>query len=199
MAAIKYEQLVDLAEGRLPAAAEAALRQRIEADPAARAQLAAIRQLIAGLRAQTGADAPEAVIQRAVRLMPRPAQPQPVNAVRRLIVALAGQIWSAPQPAAGLRSMQTWPRALLLAAGDRELDLQVSPRGQGWQLIGQVLGPDEPGSVTLATHGRRVSASINELGEFVLPVVSAGRYTLTLTQGGLEVVVPALEVGVEPL
>jgi hypothetical protein len=91
------------------------------------------------------------------------------------------------------------PGALLLAAGDRELDLQVSPRGQGWQLIGQVLGPDEPGSVTLATHGRRVSASINELGEFVLPVVSAGRYTLTLTQGGLEVVVPALEVGVEPL
>lgn len=195
MQPIPFELLVDLAEGRLAPLEVAELRARIAADPLAQAELAAIEELIGLMRSDDSIDAPEHVIGRALRLMRQPlASPAP-GALRRLVATLRNDSWQPPRLAAGFRSVQAWPRALLLSAGDRELDLQIGPRGAQWELRGQVLGPEEPGVVVLSNTDERVTAALNELGEFVLPPVAAGRYTLTLTQDDLEIVVPDLELG----
>lgn len=189
------ELLVDLAEGRLPEAEATALRAQIAGNPRARARLAEFERLIGLMRADDSLDAPEHIIARAARLV-RQTQPAPRQTpLRRLIALLAADSWRSPELSAGLRSLHAWPRAMLLRAGDRELDLQVGPRAERWQLSGQVLGPEAPGTVTLSGPGDRVSVSLNDLGEFALPPVPAGHYTLTVTQSDLEIVVPNLEIG----
>lgn len=193
MQPIPYELIVDLAEGRVDPAEAAALRARIAADSTAKAQLASLEALVRLMRDDDSVDAPEHVISRAVRLMRRP-EPAP-GPLQRLIAVLRLDSWQAPELAAGLRSGQVWPRALLLSAGDRDLDLQIGPRGEGWQLSGQVLGPEEQGTVALSGSGLRLSVPLNELGEFVLPPVGAGRYVLQITQGAREIVVSDLELG----
>lgn len=190
---IPYELLVDLAEGRVAEPEATELRARVAADPLASSRLAALERLISAMREDASEDAPPHVINRALRLMRRPA-PAP-SPIRRLVATLMRDSWHSMLQPTGLRSVQAWPRALLLNAGDRELDLQVAPRDRGWQLVGQVLGPEEPGAVTLSSPAERVTARLNELGEFVLPPVAPGRYTLTVTQGELEIVVPDLEIG----
>jgi anti-sigma factor RsiW len=192
MESVPYELLVDLAEGRLAPLEAAAVREQVAANPIARRQLAEIEELIGLIRRDEGEDAPEHVIARAMRLL-RPPAPQPK--LRRLTAILRSDSWRTPGLAPGLRSLQAWPRAILLRAGDHEIDLQVAPRGEQWQLTGQLLGPESPGSVTLSGPADRVTASLNELGEFTLPLVAGGRYSLIITQGDLEIVVPNLEIG----
>jgi hypothetical protein len=195
MQPIPYELIVDLAEGRVDATEAAALRARVAADPAARAQLASLEALVSLMRDDDSVDAPNHVISRAVRLMRKPAAAPAPSPLQRLIAVLKVDSWQAPALAPGLRSTQVWPRALLLSAGDRDLDLQIGPRGDGWQLTGQVLGPEEQGTVVLSGGGLRLSVPLNELGEFVLPPVGAGRYLLQVTQGAREIVVSDLELG----
>ncbi|HMQ30435.1 MAG TPA: hypothetical protein PKD53_06875 [Chloroflexaceae bacterium] len=192
---VPYELLVDLVEGRLPPAEAAALRAQIAGDAEAAARLAELERLIGLMRADESADTPEPVIARAARLARRAERPPGHTQLRRLIALLTSDGWRAPAQAAGLRALQAWPRAMLLRAGDRELDLQVAPKGERWQLSGQVLGPEAPGTVTLSGPGGHVSAALNELGEFALPPVPSGHYTFTVTQSDLEIVVPNLEIG----
>lgn len=193
MERVPYELLVDLAEGRLAPLEAAAVREQIAGDPAAQQRLADIEQLIGLMRADDSVDAPDHVIARAVRLIrPKEALPGPL---RRLTALIRSDSWRTPGLAYGLRSVHAWPRAILLRAGDREIDLQVAPKGEQWQISGQVLGPESPGDVTLSGPADHVTARLNELGEFTLPLVAGGRYTLTVTQGELEIVVPNLEIG----
>lgn len=194
MQPIPYELIVDLAEGRVDPADAAALRARVAADPAARAQLASLEALVGLMRDDASVDAPDYVINRALRLIRRPAAAPALGPLQRLIAVLKMDSWQA-SAAAGLRSSQVWPRALLLSAGDRELDLQIGPRGEGWQLSGQVLGPEERGTVLLSSGSVRLSVALNDLGEFVLPPVAAGRYVLLVSQGEREIIVSDLELG----
>jgi hypothetical protein len=195
MQRISYESLVDLAEGLLDPDEAQRLRVRIAADPDQQAELAALEELIGLMRSDASADAPEHVVNRALRLMrPRAAAPAP-GALRRYIATLKSDSWRAAPLAAGFRSLQAWPRVLLLSAGDRELDLQISQQGDSWLLQGQILGPEGPGEVVLGTEELRVMVPLNDLGEFVLPAVPGGRYTLVVTQGEIEIVVSDLELG----
>lgn len=189
-----YELLVDIAEGRIAYTDAVALRARIATDPDAQAELARLDTLIALMRNDDSVDAPDHVLNRAIRLLRKPAPEQPPSLFRRIIATLQSDSWHTPM-AAGLRAVTTWPRALLLHAGDRELDLQIAPHGERWQLRGQVLGVEAPGEVSLSQADMRTRVSLNEIGEFILPPVVAGRYTLVLTQGDLEIIVPDLELG----
>jgi hypothetical protein len=193
MERVPYELLVDLAEGRLSPIEAAALREQIALDQLAQQRLADLEQLIGLMRDDDSVDAPEHVVARAARILRQRGQ-RP-DTLRRLTALITSDSWGAPRMAAGLRSLHAWPRAILLRAGDRELDLQVAPRGEHWQVSGQVLGPELPGEVTLSGPADFATATLNELGEFTLPLVAGGRYTLTVTQGDLEIVVPNLEIG----
>ena len=193
MERVPYQLLVDLAEGRLAPLEAAAIRAQIAGDPVVQRRLAELEALIGLMRSDDSVDAPEPVVARAVRLV-RPKESLP-RKLRRLTARLSSDSWQPQGQAFGLRSLHAWPRAILLRAGDRELDLQVGPRGEQWQLTGQVLGPEMPGMVTLSGPTAHVTAPLNDLGEFVMPLVAGGRYTLTVTQGDLEIVVPNLEIG----
>jgi anti-sigma factor RsiW len=189
---ITYEQLVDLAEGRLPATEAAALRQIVAADPAARAELRALEDLITLMRSDNSVAAPEHVIARAVRLMRAPGSAPTTNVLQRIVAILRGDSRQLPITA-GLRSGQA-VRSLTYSAAAWDLDLQLTPQAGRWQLQGQLLGPELAGLIELDGNVGSFTAAINELGEFSLPAVEAGVYTLRIRLDVHEIIVAPLEL-----
>ncbi len=85
---------------------------------------------------------------------------------------------------------------------DRCVDLGVERHGALLRLLGQVLGPDEPGAVELArdgafSRGAHV-APLDAGGEFHINGIRPGVYTLTLRLSGDSIVLPAFRIGAVP-
>lgn len=193
MSNVPYAQLVDLAEGRLPLEEARALRAQIAEDPALIAELAALEELIGLMRNDDSFNAPEHVINRAVRLMRKPAPPPTPGAIKRIIAVLRAA--SAPGVLApGLRSGQNAPRSLSYNAAAWDLDLQVVARAGRWQVRGQLLGPELTAAVELSNSTITISVVTNELGEFSLPPVDSGSYALRISVGTREILVDSLEL-----
>lgn len=162
-------------------------------------------ELAAAARAAVRAlpDAPAAWIERAITLFP--VQPSPLaqaagSALRLLQAVLSFDSWAQPALAAGMRSAAAvHTRHLLFSVEGRDIDLRVSPEGEAFTLAGQVLGPDETGTVTLtAADGARREAALDDLGEFRVEGLSRGRYAVTLRLAADEVALPPLDVGPRP-
>jgi anti-sigma factor RsiW len=193
---VTHEQLVDLAEGRLTAQAADRLRQQIAADPALRAELAAIEDLIKLMRSDTSVEAPEHVIARAVRIMSKPQPAGGPGRFQRLIARLQGDSAQASF-AFGMRSGTGSERTLSYVAEDWDIALQLTPWAGQWQVRGQMLGPEVAGTITLESEADPLVAPVNELGEFALPPVEPGRYRLHIRTETREILVESLEL--EPL
>lgn len=199
---ISFETLVDFAEGRLDESERAAVTARLSGDPVATARLADIQQLMMLMRADaaTNEDAPSHVIQRASRLLRqrKAATPATPSLLRQLVAVLLHD--SAVSPALGVRAGgESATRQLLYAAESIDVDVRIAPQAGGFVVAGQMLGPESEGQVALAGDTAQVEATLNDLGEFMLPAVPAGRYTLTLRTGDAEVAFPALELGASAL
>jgi anti-sigma factor RsiW len=198
---ISFETLVDYAEGRLDDTERANVAARLADDPAAFARLAEIQQLMMLMRDDANnEDAPSHVIQRASRLLRqrKATAPTSTHLLRRLVAVLMHD--SAASPALGLRAAgDSATRQLLYTAESIDVDIRITPQTGGFVVAGQMLGPESDGLVTLAGDTAQLEATLNDLGEFVLPVVSAGRYKLTLRTGDAEVSFPALELGASTL
>lgn len=138
-------------------------------------------------------DAPEAWVQRAIDLLPVPSLVGTL--LRRLQAVLSFDSWAQPAPALGMRSAADDTRHLLFSVEGRDIDLRIVPAGATWALAGQVLGPDEAGTVELAGGDGARRTPLDELGEFRIEGLASGRYTLTLRVAGDEILLPALEVG----
>ncbi len=125
------------------------------------------------------------------------------HVLQRVAAALHFDSRSSVAPAIGLRGNLAETRHLLFSAKGRDIDLRVVPAGGGFELSGQILGPDEGGRVALAAHLRAGSppppptrhAAIDSLGEFHLDDIDVGTYVLTLQLGGDEIVLPPIEMG----
>ncbi len=193
MTNLTIDQIIDLAEGRLPPSEAAELRARIAGDPAALAELHAYEELISLMRSDDSVDAPEHVIARAVRLVRPPFPARRSEVMRRILATLLGDSWQTPL-AVGLRSDQTMPRSMTYTAEEYDLDLQMTPRIGRWHLRGQVLGPETSGSVILSGAGVSHNVPINEQGEFNLPLVDAGVYSLIIMLETCEIVIERLEL-----
>ncbi len=123
--------------------------------------------------------------------------------LQRVAAALRFDSRSAHAPAAGMRGSLAETRHLLFSAKGRDIDLRVVAAGSGFELSGQILGPDEGGRVALAAHLRTSSrpppptrhAAIDPLGEFHLDDIDEGTYVLTLQLGSEEIVLPPIEMG----
>ena len=193
MKPLTTEQLLDLMENRLSPAEEAAVRAQLATDPVAQAELQSLTELIGLMRDDDSVDAPEHVIARAVRLI-RPIAPAPApNIIRRILATLLHDSRQTPL-VAGVRSTQVTPRSLVYRADEYELDLQILPRNGRWQVRGQIFGVELVGMVTLANDHLSVQASINELGEFDVPPVVEGVYTLRVSLSACEIVIEHLEL-----
>lgn len=194
MSKVTYEQLVDLAEGRLAAQTADTLRQRIAADPALSAELAIVEKVISLMRSDRSVDAPEHVITRAVRLMRKPRPAGGPELLRRLVANLRSD--SMRQPLAfGLRSGAEFARTLSYEVEEWDIALQLTPRAGRWHLRGQVLGPEIADSVILEAAAVPFVAEVNELGEFSLPLVEPGSYRLLVRTETHEILIELLELG----
>lgn len=153
-------------------------------------------------------DAPPALLQAAIGLWPAAT---PLAAVadslaalaqgvaRRISAALTFDSWSTPALASGMRSAQTSTRHLLYSAQGRDIDLRIAPSADNFSLAGQILGPDEVGTVELSHQqdGSREAfvTALDALGEFRIDGIRRGTYVMTLRMGGDEIVLPPVEVG----
>lgn len=147
-------------------------------------------------------DAPDAWVQRAIGLFPAAASPLAAaagSALRLLQAVLSFDSWAQPALAAGMRSAAVHTRHLLYSVEGRDIDLRVSPEGEAYTLAGQVLGPDDAGTLTLAAEdGVAREAVLDPMGEFRLEGLAAGRYAVTLRLAADEVRLPPLDVGPRP-
>jgi hypothetical protein len=119
--------------------------------------------------------------------------------LRRLLAVLSFDSWAPAPGALAVRSGRSAARHLLFTAEGRDVDLRITPADGDFVLAGQILGPDESGSIELAASAPSTSAArvaeLDALGAFRIDGVSPGNYRLTLRLGNDEVTLPAIEVG----
>ena len=189
---IPFELLVDLAEGRV---APEDARAHLGDCASCAGQLAQVERLTGLMRADTSEDAPRDLLAGAINLFA--ARPARESLLRRVVAALSFDS-GAPRPAFGVRSGQgSSSRQLLFSAGDVDVDLRLAPDAEGWAVSGQVLGECGGGWAELGgaeESSEAARAELNELCEFTLPVVPAGRYTLRLRLDDLLVEIPDLDL-----
>lgn len=139
-------------------------------------------------------DAPPALLHRAVALFQGRSTP---SLLRRIAAALAFDSWAQPAAAAGVRAPRAATRHLLYSAEGRDIDLRVTPAGEAFTLAGQILGPDEQGTIELDALAGAPSrrAELDALGEFRIEGLPAGAYRLTLRLGGDEILLPSVPIG----
>lgn len=194
---IPFDRLVDWVEARLTAEERNQLQRHLTDCAHCRQELTQVERLFGLMQSDTSVDPPPAVINRAVRLFrPRQAEVTP-PLLQRIVAALQFDSLQLA-PATGLRSGAAAPRQLLFSAGDYDLDLRLTPTEQtdGWLLTGQVLGSDTPtGRVTVEGATGVVETSLSMLGEFVLPPVTAGNYTLVVQLADAKITVDTIQVG----
>jgi hypothetical protein len=150
-------------------------------------------------------DAPPNWVQRAVAAWQAPLGARVADAVdglrRRVEAWLSFDSWATAPLAAGLRSTSSATRQLVFSADGRDVDLRIVPAGMQFTLSGQVLGPDETGTVMLVPEvtagdpGAARQVPLDALGEFHLAEVQPGRYQLALQLADQDVVLPAFDVG----
>ena len=194
---IPFDRLVDWVEARLTAEERNQLQRHLTDCAHCRQELTQVERLFGLMQSDTSVDPPPAVINRAVRLFrPRQAEVTP-PLLQRIVAALQFDSLQLA-PATWLRSGAAAPRQLLFSAGDYDLDLRLAPTEQtdGWLLTGQVLGSDTPtGRVTVEGATGVVETSLSMLGEFVLPPVTAGNYTLVVQLADAKITVDTIQVG----
>jgi hypothetical protein len=149
-------------------------------------------------------DAPLALQQAAIGLWPAAGPAAVLSALAKAVVAqiqavLTFDSWAAPAVAAGMRSLRSPTRHLLFSAQGRDIDLRIAPDAGSFSLAGQILGPDESGSVQLEGAGAAVrSAQLDGMGEFRIDGIHRGTYVMTLQLGSDHIVLPPVEVGEPP-
>lgn len=124
------------------------------------------------------------------------------SVIRRVAAVLSFDSWSSPALAHGMRSLHSPTRHLLFTAQGRDIDLRIAAVSETYSVAGQILGPDDAGSIELAVQQGEDRAAhvthLDALGEFRIDGVRGGTYVLTLRVGGDEIVLPAVEVGERP-
>lgn len=188
------EQIAALVDDEITPLERTTLLARVAADPQSAALLTWLQRVIGLMRTDTGFDAPASVRRRAAQLF---IDRTPISGppTRRPIVA-ALRFDSRTQPMAfGMRSGAASTRQMLFNAGERDIDLRVSANGERFVVAGQILGPEEPGTVVLRGDAASAEARLNELAEFMLPPVPAGNYKLVLVLESAEIAIDELDVG----
>lgn len=194
---IPLSRFVEWVEAQLTAEEQQQLQAHIDGCARCRTELTEIRRLLTIMRNDRTPDPPAAVVARALRIFPRRPAPSAASLLQRIVAALqfdSGQL----TPALGLRSGAAAPRQLLFSAGDYDLDLRLTPakNEHRWVLSGQVLGGDTlTGQVRLQGAMATAQAPLTAPGEFVLPPIAAGDYTLVVQLPDSEIAVDSLQVG----
>jgi hypothetical protein len=115
--------------------------------------------------------------------------------VRRLAAAAMPGVEAQPfAPAFGVRGAAAAGRQWLFRAEECEIDLRAVPRGERWNLVGQLFGASQVERVLLAGV-KQASVEVGPTHEFGFADLPAGRYSLTIQGGDLEVEIPQFDLG----
>jgi hypothetical protein len=155
--------------------------------------------IIEALRAEsTQLDAPEHVIQRAFTLWKPKTAPAQESLLSKMFAVLKFDSSSVLPVAMGVRSIGSQTRQMLFSAEGRDIDLRIAPRAKGasrqWDITGQVLGPDDNGSVSLRGANCEWSANLNDLSEFHIEDIPEGQYQLLVMLNGSVIVLPEIRI-----
>lgn len=136
-------------------------------------------------------DAPDTVIQRAIRLFP--GRQSGARSTPRAWFSGLLRFDSLRAPVAfGVRSGHSSPRWMLFEAGAYTIGLRILARGSSRAVVGQVLGACAAGNVWLDDGAVRATAELNAFSEFELGPVPAGTYQLKLRLAGADIRIPEL-------
>lgn len=194
---IKFEQLADLAEGRLGAPEMNESLSHVTSCQQCSTELAGLKQTIGLMRSDLAENAPAYLIERVTNLFKSRATKKTPSLVQRLQAALQFDSWQMT-PAIGLRAGQSAVRQMMFTAGEHDLDLRLRTSGADWIISGQVLGAGQSGQVMLKeindSTETKLQAELNDLLEFTLPAAAAGKYQLVLTLDDMEIIVPEFDL-----
>jgi hypothetical protein len=155
--------------------------------------------IVQALRAESAqTDAPEHVIQRAFTIWKPKTAVAPQTLLSKVFAVLKFDSLAVSPVAMGVRSIGSTTRQMLFSAEGRDIDVRIAPRSIGntqkWDVVGQVLGPDDNGSVSLRSEHREWSVNLNELSEFHIEDVPEGEYQLMVLLNGSVIVLPDLKI-----
>lgn len=189
---IPFSLLADLVEHKLEV--DEQTQAHLASCSACAGDLTWLRRVIGSMRADRSQDAPAEVVARAKRLFRDALAARRPNLRARIVAALSFDS-ATMRPAFGVRAGAAAERQLLFSADAIDVDLRLAPSGADWAMSGQILGAAGGRRVELRGAAGTAAADINALGEFTLPAVAAGRYTLTLHLDDRDVDIPELEIG----
>lgn len=165
-------------------------------------------ELMHRLREATAlADAPSTLIRRAIELNIDSGAATLLGtaraALRTALATLAFDSWSGGTLSYGVRGASTDVRHLLFSALGRDVDIRVSAVDDGFSVAGQVLGPDETGSVELERVSAdsagsllpRMVVELDSMGQFRIDSIEGGAWIVRFRLGDDEVELPPIELG----
>lgn len=147
-------------------------------------------------------DAPRALIDRALALWST-SPPLPTwaalgrAAVRRVVASLVVDSGYRSASAPLVRSADGAARAILFHTDDGDIDLRISPCGDGssdWMLDGQLLGPTSAGEVHVGVASLTQHLPLSEQGEFHGGPLPSGCWQVVLALDALAIELPPIEV-----
>ena len=201
---IPFEKLADLAEARLESADLEAKRRETATHLAScvecAGELKRLESVITLMRTDREPDAPRDVLSYAVNLFAQRAQSKSASPIRRLVATLIFDSRRNLTPAFGVRSGLSGSQQLIYSVEGQDLELRLTAEQDKWLVAGQLFGEDCAGGevklTSLAAQSEQKSTvtNLNELCEFVLPLVPPGHYQLRVRIGDLQVEIPEFEL-----
>lgn len=191
---ISVDVLADLVEKRVPLAEQEPLMAHLQACADCSLGLQKLDHLVGLMRTDDSVDAPQPLIARALNIFQRQPRQQAASPSlpRRVVAAVSFDSLSA-EPVFGFRSGQAETRQLIFSAEEIDIDLRIAPRGDRWNVSGQVLGAEcAGGEVQLQSETVAESTRLSELCEFALTPVASGSYRLRLRLEDVEVEFPEI-------
>ena len=192
---IAFARLADLADDRVSADERALAMAHLSDCAVCAHQLARLAQVFELMKTDAAIDAPRDLLAQALTIFHGREDSHESSLLRRIIATLSFDSQSNLAPAFGVRSGQAASRQLLYSAEENDIDLRITPEKDTWIVAGQVLGEDcVGGHIEIEGEGEFVAADFNELCEFRLRPIPAGRYRVRLRLGNAEVEIPQLEL-----
>ena len=189
---IPFDRLIDLVEGRVSPDEQTQVQAHTSACSRCATQLEWLERVIGLMRTNDYEEPPARVAANISRVFGSYHAPP---SVRQHIVAML-RFDSAQLPrAVGRRSGSSAERQLLFRAESLDLEVRVAQSGSLWEVSGQVLNADARGLAELQGSVGEVRGTLNEVGEFLLTPVPAGRYALILQLTTVDIEIAGLEIG----
>jgi anti-sigma factor RsiW len=190
---LKFNELVDLAEGRLAAEQRQALSAHLSTCQRCSKKLSDVEDATRMMRSDTMEDAPPYAMDKAMKLIRTRTKPA-TSILKRIIVSLKSDSLDLSQ-AVGVRAGATSERQIMFNACEYDLHLQIKQVEDQWIVSGQVLGPCTGGEVELTGSQGKVKTLLNELCEFTLDPTPEGTYMMAVRLSEDELNIPELKLG----